>query len=87
MKLNAHPMVVAVALGLLGPGALLGEDEEATCESSSGPAPTTTGLDGWQPGAPPDPEEFHRVAVEWEIQVVRPAQLGVIYCSSPALKV
>jgi hypothetical protein len=63
MKLDAHPMVVAVALGLLGPGALIEEDDEATCASCADAAEPSA---SWEPGPAPDPEEFHRVALAWE---------------------
>jgi hypothetical protein len=70
MKIDAHPLVVAVALGLLGPGVLLREEEEREepCEGcpdhdhESEYAPTTA---QWEPGEAPDPEEFHRVEIEW----------------------
>ena len=64
MKLEAHPLVVAVALGLLGPGALVEEDEpdtEAPCSDCEG----RNSVAEWEPGEAPDPEEFHRVEIEW----------------------
>lgn len=39
MKVTAHPMLVAVALGLLGPGALAAETAEDEQEPSARPAP------------------------------------------------
>lgn len=59
-------MVVAVALGLLGPGALLEEEEESTCAT----CPESSGQ--WEPGEAPDAEEFHRVALAWE-SLTKPA--------------
>lgn len=63
MKLEVHPLVVAVALGLLGPGALVEEDEseEVPC-TGCGDSHTVT---EWEPGEAPDPDEFHRVEIEW----------------------
>ncbi len=66
MKVVAHPLVVAVALGLLAPQALEAEAAE----------PTTTCLgDGdiggeatssvWEPSEAPSAEEIHRVELEW----------------------
>jgi hypothetical protein len=62
MKLEAHPLVVAVALGLLGPGALVEEDEQDSETSCSG---CSNAVAEWEPGEAPDPEEFHRVEIEW----------------------
>lgn len=39
MRLDAHPMLVAVALGLLGPAALETEDEERTLSDVVDAAP------------------------------------------------
>lgn len=64
MKLEAHPLVVAVALGLLGPGALVEEDDFDSDAPCSGCDDTNTVAD-WEPGEAPDPEEFHRVEIEW----------------------
>jgi hypothetical protein len=60
MKLDAHPLVVAVALGLLGPGALDGDEEEdptcASCDRVEDP---------YAPGDEPDTDEIARVELEW----------------------
>jgi hypothetical protein len=66
MKIDAHPLVVAVALGLLGPGVLLREDEERDepCEGCQDHE-LDTNISQWEPGPAPDPEEFHRVEIEW----------------------
>lgn len=63
MKIDAHPLVVAVALGLLGPGVLIERDEEEDepCAGCSESEPKAE----WEPGDAPDPEEFHRVEIEW----------------------
>ena len=54
MKFGAHPMVVAVAMGLLGPAMLFEEsDERATCSPV---------LDEEEA---PDAEEFARVEHLW----------------------
>lgn len=65
MKLDAHPMVVAVALGLLGPGVLFEEDDEESC-ATCGHDPADPVAESWEPGPAPDPEEFHRVALLWD---------------------
>lgn len=71
MKIDAHPLVVAVALGLLGPGVLMergeeGDDPFTGCGGSEDPCSDDrdTRLE-WEPGETPDPEEFHRVEIEW----------------------
>lgn len=63
MKVAAHPLVVAVALGLLGPLALA--DENA--EPDDAP-PTTLLLDEEEEEAPeaPTAEEFERVEALWK---------------------
>jgi hypothetical protein len=69
VRVGAHPLVVAVALGLLAPEALADEDDEASVEG----APTTRTLD---PTAAPldaaelskreiDPADFARIEQEW----------------------
>jgi hypothetical protein len=65
MKLEAHPLVVAVALGLLGPGALVEDDEPEDSETSCSGCPNTDAVAEWEPGEAPDPDEFHRVEIEW----------------------
>ena len=65
MKLEAHPLVVAVALGLLGPGALVEEDEQESEAPCSGCGDPNTAVAEWEPGEAPDPAEFHRVEIEW----------------------
>ncbi|MBX2797673.1 MAG: hypothetical protein KTR31_08400 [Myxococcales bacterium] len=65
MKVVAHPLVVAVALGLLAPPAL----EEVASES---PRPCVDCDDDgktvskWEPTAEPSAEEFHRVELAYE---------------------
>ncbi|MCB9689545.1 MAG: hypothetical protein H6735_31195 [Alphaproteobacteria bacterium] len=60
MKLDAHPLVVAVAMGLLNPAALVDvEDDEAIVEHVSAD-------ESWEPMFPaPDEAELHRVEIEW----------------------
>jgi hypothetical protein len=57
MKLDAHPLVVAVALGLLGPVALEGEEDEASAAANCGRCDADDGE--------PDTEEIARVEEEW----------------------
>jgi hypothetical protein len=66
MKIDAHPLVVAVALGLLGPGVLLRDEEEREepCEGCRD-HDLEPAVSPWEPGPAPDPEEFHRVEIEW----------------------
>lgn len=63
MKVAAHPLVVAVALGLIAPDAL---EAQAPAESS---APCANCPDGhvseWNPAEVPSAEELHRVEIEW----------------------
>lgn len=69
MKVAAHPLVVAVALGLLAPQALeaAAPEQPPTChdddDSVADDAGTTTVV--WEPGEAPSPEEIHRVELEW----------------------
>ncbi|MEQ1507678.1 MAG: hypothetical protein ABMB14_35945 [Myxococcota bacterium] len=74
MKFDAHPMVVAAALGLLGPVALIDEEEDGESsgecsECSESMAADKSWGEGhrleWEPGDAPDPAEFHRVEIEW----------------------
>ena len=66
MKLDAHPLVVAVALGLLGPAALASEDEEdEDVAHASSPLPASQHEPVWTPGPAPDADEIHRVEIEW----------------------
>ena len=65
MKLDAHPLVVAVALGLLGPAALASEDEEEGAAHASSPPPGPSSEVAWSPGPAPDADEIHRVEIEW----------------------
>jgi hypothetical protein len=61
MKLDAHPLVVAVALGLLGPGALASEeDEDSRAEACCPPSPDHDAF-----GDEPDTDEIARVEREW----------------------
>ena len=70
MKVDAHPLLVAVALGLLGPAVLETEDDRDDSETSLflktsdlelGESPTND----WDPGMAPDAAELHRVEIEW----------------------
>jgi hypothetical protein len=67
MKVDAHPLVVAVALGMLGPAALLDEDDrdEAECLGCELEDDKVVTTEGWQPGPAPSADEFHRVELEW----------------------
>jgi hypothetical protein len=65
MKLDAHPLVVAAAMGLLGPAALssIGEEREGARVQEAWGAEST---EEWFPGeSSPDPAELHRVEIEW----------------------
>jgi hypothetical protein len=64
LSLEAHPLVVAAALGLLGPAALAFEEEEEESAPCAG-CPESAVAQEWEPGPAPDPEEFHRVELEW----------------------
>ena len=59
MKLDAHPIVVAVALGLLGPGALAAEEDEESPAAACCPPPEH------EFGDEPDTDEIARVEREW----------------------
>jgi hypothetical protein len=61
MKLDAHPLVVAVALGLLGPSALASEEDEESPAAACCPPPADDGAFGDEP----DTEEIARVEREW----------------------
>lgn len=67
MKFEAHPLVVAAALGLIGPGALI-EDLD---EDSEDQPERIVEVDGWEPDfgfgdlQAPAADEFHRVELEW----------------------
>ncbi len=66
MKFDAHPLVVAAAMGLLNPAALAAVGEEGEGfelhDAHVGEPPT----EGWTPAAePPDAAELHRVEIEW----------------------
>ncbi len=72
MKVVAHPLIVAAALGLLGPAALADDEPEnrrkpcATCGPDASRAPS--------------PEEFARVEAAWReavVQMDRGSDLGV----------
>jgi hypothetical protein len=80
MKIGAHPLVVAVALGLLAPGALevVDDDEERTaacgdCGGSADVLPVTELADAVRPDAAdawanvdaPSAEDFHQVELAW----------------------
>ena len=64
MKLEAHPLLVAVALGLLGPSVLEEDDTEEVPCSGCGDDDNSAVAE-WEPGEAPDPDEFHRVEIEW----------------------
>ncbi len=68
MKLDAHPLVVAVALGLLGPGALASEDDDEAPAAACGRPPCNEAGD--PPGddagdGAPDTDEIARAELEW----------------------
>lgn len=63
MKVAAHPLVVAVALGLLAPDALEAHPVEKT--SPSADCPDAHSHSRWEPAEPPSDEELHRVELEW----------------------
>lgn len=75
MKVVVHPLVVAVALGLVSPDALEVEPTSAPsapCEgctdellSQVSAAPTSSEAVVWSPGEFPSSEELHRVELEW----------------------
>jgi hypothetical protein len=58
MKIAAHPLVVAVALGLVDPQVLATEDERIPRGASS----TERSLDLDEP----EPSEFARIEAEWQ---------------------
>ena len=65
MKVVAHPLVVAVALGLVAPDTLEVAEPEpkvAPCEGCPGELSTSS---AWEPTEAPSAEEFHRVELEW----------------------
>ena len=57
MKFDAHPLVVAVALGLLGPAVLESEDEQDS-EHVTTSSKDTSRVTEYQAGPAPDPDEF-----------------------------
>jgi hypothetical protein len=61
MKVDAHPLMVAVALGFLGPAALAGEDDDES-PLAFGISDSTT---EYEPGPAPDADELQRVELEW----------------------
>ncbi|MCB9675144.1 MAG: hypothetical protein H6737_08500 [Alphaproteobacteria bacterium] len=61
IKVGAHPMVVAVAMGLLGPGALFDESDELENDRTSSSARENDE----QIPEPPSAEEFARVEDLW----------------------
>jgi hypothetical protein len=66
MKVDAHPLLVAVALGLLGPAVLEADDDRDDSDASSMfKIADEAETPAWEPGPAPDPEEFHRVELEW----------------------
>ena len=68
MKVAAHPLVVAVALGLLAPDALESYTPDTKpspcidCDEAKADSEQET---AWQPSEAPSAEEFHRVEVAW----------------------
>lgn len=73
MKVVAHPVVVAAALGLLGPEALEGLEESApsepTCVDCDEPDPErlVAALDDtWFTVEAPSPEDVARVDLAWK---------------------
>lgn len=72
MKVAAHPLVVAVALGLIAPDALEAQPLMEPPECADCPDPgsfiggsTTLEVSEWAPGESPSDEELHRVELEW----------------------
>ena len=69
MKVDAHPLLVAVALGLLGPAVLETEDDRDDSETSltlkTGDLELGETTHDWDPGHAPDAAELHRVELEW----------------------
>lgn len=69
MKFEAHPLVVAAALGLIGPGALPGALGEDLDDDTEDRPERIVEVDGWEPDfselQAPAAEEFHRVELEW----------------------
>ncbi len=72
MKVAAHPLMVAVALGLVAPSALEAVEEDDR-ERDRTLAPLfpeddeirVTQPEAWEPGEAPSADEFHRVELEW----------------------
>jgi len=63
MKVAAHPLLVAVALGLLAPPALEAVNDEVTRRrdhASTDPEPDAPVL-----VSEPDADDLHRVEIEW----------------------
>ena len=60
MKLAAHPLIVAAALGLLGPSALEQDLDDEALEHSSKQVPSTH-------EAGPSPDQMAQVAKEWRV--------------------
>ncbi len=65
MKFGAHPLVVAVALGLLAPGALATEDESDERAPAASLTEDDEPLDSLLAAPAPEAEEYARVADEW----------------------
>ena len=66
MKVVAHPLIVAVALGLLGPTAL--ENEDMTPDERPGiePLANPNVLSSPLNAEAPSQEDFERVQLEWQ---------------------
>lgn len=67
MKIGAHPLVVAVALGLLAPGALADEEEDVNVETKrSVHHQLDEPVDRLMAEAQPvSADDYARVAAEW----------------------
>lgn len=81
MKIAAHPLVVAAALGLLGPGALEGTTDPESERGAHDRAPEPAVADRVEPSAPsllgridetlftveaPSAEDLARVELQWK---------------------
>ncbi len=69
VKVGAHPLVVAVAMGLLGPSALMEIDERDDTRKSTSATSVSGGLFDAGPSSevpePPSEDEFARVEHLW----------------------
>ena len=66
MKIVAHPLIVAVALGLLGPTALESDAKLADDRLGAEPGANTDLLASSLTADAPSAEDYERVQLEWE---------------------